>query len=363
MKTGYLASVAGLAVLAIATFVSAQAVPVTVTNQGSAIAPSANSSGVTLGTFTLVSTQSGGSSITSIPLSLTTGSGGNAADLNGCQIYNSNGSVVASSGIASVASGVNTVSFPTPLQVSGNQSAQFTVRCNVGSNIASGATYQFTAGTPVTTAAGTTTPTSASLRVLFTSASTVRPGAQDANLGVVTLSASNSNSAVQVSSLPVSITFGSGMAANMLSDCRIRNVNDMSSSFTATAPTIIAGSNVFTLDSPLQVPAGNTVFLALTCDVASAAPAGGTLLMSLTPGSIPATVVGSSASVTPMAGTSVNGNAGPTSGSVLISSASAGPIIPGVPNTGFGAAGNMMVLAASGIAIVLGAILLRRRMA
>lgn len=349
-------------------FASAQSTPsVTVSNQGSVTAPSSGTSGATLGTFTLVTTLSGSAgnvSVTSIPLTLTTGSGANVSDLTSCQVYNSNGSVVGSNGLGSLSSGTNTVTFSSPVQISGGQSAQFTVRCNVANNISSGATYQFTAGTPTLS---NSTATSPALSVIFTGTPVVRPGAQDALIGLVTLSASRSNSAIQVTSLPVNVSFAGGATAGSITDCRVRNVGNQNTplnNLSSNIPNVISGSNTITFDSPLQIAAGSSVILALTCDVASSAPSGSTLLVSVAPGSVPASVVGSSTTVTPTVGTTANGSAGPTSGSVLISAdTSGGPTIPGVPNTGLGSNGNLLVLASSMIAMILGAVLLRRRIA
>lgn len=347
-------------------FASAQSTNVNVSNQGSATAPSSGASAVTLGTFTIATTQSGAAgnvNITSVPLTLTTGSGGNVSDLTSCQVYNSNGSVVASSGLGSLSSGTNTVTFNPAVQINGGQSAQFTVRCNVANNISSGATYQFTAGTPSASSPSATSP---ALSAIFNGTPVVRPGAQDVSVGLITLSADLSNVAIQVSSLPVSLSFGGGASAGTITDCRVRDISNLATplnNLSGNVPNMINGSNVITLDKPLQIPAGSSVTLSLTCDIASTAPSGSTLLMSVTPGSIPASVVGSSTTITPTIGRAANGGDGPTSGSVLISAGTSGPIIPGVPNTGFGGETNLMVIFASLIAMILGAVLLRRRMA
>lgn len=344
---------------------AAQSVPVTVSNQGSAVTPSSNASAVTLGSFTLVSNQGSQADIASIPLTLTTGSGGNPSDLSSCQVYSSNGTALAGSGLSPLSNGTHTVTFDSPFRLGGNQSATFTVRCNTGST-ASGATYQFTAGTP--TLAGSANPTGAALGISLGTTAVVRPGAQDAPIAVISFSASNSNSSVQVSSLPISLSFGGGASASSVSDCRVRPLGNLGTALNngANVPSIASGSNVIALDNPLTVSAGNSTSVVLTCDVSSAAPSGGTILISVTPSTVPATVSGSSVSVTPTAATTANGNAGPTSGSVLISTSAPitdGPLIPGVPNTGFGGETNLMVVAASAIAIILGAVLLRRRVA
>jgi len=346
---------------------AAQSVPVTVSNQGSTVSPSANASAVTLGSFTLVSNQSAQANIASIPLTLTTQSGGNPSDLSSCQVYSSNGSALAASGLTNLSNGTQTVTFNSPFQLGGNQSASFTVRCNTAGNIASGATYQFTAGTP-TLSGSTSNPTGAALSVALGTTPVVRPGAQDAPMAVISFSASNSNSSVQLSSLPISLSFAGGATAGSVSDCRVRPLGNLGTALNSgnNIPTVISGSNVITLDSPLVVSAGNSTSVVLTCDISSSAPSGGTVLVSVTPSAIPATVSGSSTTVTPTTATTSSGNAGPTSGSVLISDSApvtGGPMIPGAPNTGLGETGNFMVLAASAIAIVLGVILLRRRIA
>lgn len=346
---------------------AAQSVPVTVSNQGSTVSPSANASAVTLGTFTLVSNQSSTANIASIPLTLTTGSGGNPSDLSQCQVYSSNGTALAVSGLSSLSNGTQTVTFNSPFQLGGNQSASFTVRCNTAGTIASGATYQFTASTPTLSGASTTNQGPA-LGVLLSAVPVVRPGAQDTPIGVITLGTYKSNSAIQVTSLPVSMSFAGGLNASMVTDCRVRNSGSLATSLNngSNIPTTVSGTNTLTFDSPLTIQAGDSVILALTCDIAASAPSGGTILLSLTPSSVPATVSGSGTSVTPATGSTPNGNAGETSGSVLISASApvtGGPLIPGVPNTGLGETGNLMVLAISAIAIVLGAILLRRRVA
>jgi LPXTG-motif cell wall-anchored protein len=352
-------------------FASAQSTPtITVSNQGSATAPSANASGVTLGTFTLVSPQSGSAGdaqVTSIPLTLTTGSGGNASDLSACQVYGSNGSTISSSGLSSL-SGTNTVTFTSPVQLYGGQSAQFTVRCNVANNISSGATYQFTAGTPTLSGSTSTpAPTGAALSLALGTTPVVRPGAQDTPMAVISLSASNSNSSIQVSALPISLSFGGGASASSVSDCRIRPLGSLGTALNngGNVPTTVAGTNTFTLDSALSVPAGGSTSVVLTCDVSASAPSGGTVLVSVTPSSVSARVSGSSTTVTPTTATTSSGNAAPTAGSVLISASApvtGGPTIPGVPNTGFGENTNLMVILASAIAMILGAMLLRRRM-
>lgn len=211
----------------------------------------------------------------------------------------------------------------------------------------------------------TTTPSGPAFGVLVSPTPVVRPGTGDALLALVILSAERSNSAIQIQSLPVSMSFSGGLNAASLTDCRVRNVTSLATSLNTSGVNATSEVNTFNFSSSLQTDAGRTTTLALTCDVDSMAPVGGTILLSVTPANISATVSGSSTSVTPTTGFTLNGNLGATSGSVLVSSAAnpGGPVIPGVPNTGFGDDSNLMILAASALAIILGAVLLRRRIA
>lgn len=364
MQLRYLAPGAGFALLTLVGLASAQSVPVTVLNQSSVISPSANAVSVTLGTFTLVSNRSESVQVASIPLTLTTGSGGNASDLSSCRIHAADGSVLGASGFSAPVSGSNIVMFDSATTLGGNQSLQYTVRCNVGNSIASGATYQFTAGTPTLSSGGSDTPSGPALDALLSATPVVRPGAQDVPMGVITLGTYKSNAAIQVSSLPITMSFGGGAAANMVTDCRVRDTGTLSTALNngGNVPTIIAGSNVITFDSPLVIPAGNSAILTLTCDVASSAPSGGTILLSMAPSTIPATVSGSTTSVTPTTGSTAGGDLGVTSGSVLISPTGAGgPSVPGVPNTGLGGVENLIILFASSVVALFGVILWRRR--
>ncbi len=207
--------------------------------------------------------------------------------------------------------------------------------------------------------------TSPSLGVILSATPVLRQGTGDAIMALVVLSAERSNAAIQTTSVPVTMSFGGGLTASSLTDCRIRNVNSLSSALNQTSVSPSPGLNTFTYDTPLQVDAGKVATLALTCDIASTAPSGGTVLLSLIPANVPATVVGSSTTITPTTGYTLNGNLGPTAGSVLLSSSAGtgGPTIPGAPNTGLGGTANLMVILASAIAMILGVVLLRRRMA
>lgn len=207
----------------------------------------------------------------------------------------------------------------------------------------------------------TTTPSGTSLGVTLNATPRVAPGTNDALLALVILTTGSGNS-VQISSLPVSTTFGNGAMTDQTSDCRVRNVLSLATPLTTTGTNLASGQTTFNF-SPLTINAGSTVTLALTCDIAARAPAGGTIMPSLTPSQISATVSGGGTSVTPIVGPSLTGGTGPTSGTVTLTPGVAvtPPLIPGVPNTGTGS--YLLVLAGSAMLAIGGAMLLRRRFA
>jgi len=210
--------------------------------------------------------------------------------------------------------------------------------------------------------------TSPSLTVNMYVSPRVERGAQDALLALVSLSARNSSSSVQISSVPLTATFGNGTTVSHLSDCRVRDVNAFSTALNngGNAVGIVAGANTIPLDNALQVNASTTRTLALTCDVSASAPIGGTFGLSTTPGAFPASVAGGTTSVTPTIGNDANGQAGPVSGTVQIvadvTPTTPTPTVPGVPNTGSDTTQNLILLAMAGL-VALGGILLARRIA
>jgi hypothetical protein len=195
----------------------------------------------------------------------------------------------------------------------------------------------------------------------------VERGAQDTLLALVSLSARDSNSAVQIPSLRVDTSFANGSLAGDITDCRVRNVNNLTSALNngGNAVGITSGSTVIPLDSPYVINAGTTAALAITCDVSSSAALGGTITMSLSPSSQVANVQGSSTTVTVSTGRTVTGSDGPVSGTAQVvvdatPTTPSTPTVPGVPNTGTGAAQNLMLLALAGFAAIGGIILARR---
>lgn len=346
--------------------VSAQtsSVTATVTPGAPVITPG---SGVWLGNVVISNSSGNNVQVSSIPLQLATGfSGGN---LSSCQFYDQSMKALntGSKVLNTVQSGSNTVMFDTALSVPANSSVSLSLRCNVASSNTATTTTVFTPGTPTVISTTTPTPTttpntdpnSTSLSVLLSTATSVKPGAQDAPLAVISLRAGGASN-VSVQALPLNIGFGSGMANSYVSDCRVRNLSNLGSPLNAVSSGgINAGSNTITLDSAFTVPAGVTSTLVLTCDVFSSAPIGGTMNVSISPSSLAATAA-NGVSVTPTTGTNVNGQAGSTSGTVLVVSSTD---TPGLPNTGSGGEAFINIAALIGCALfaLLGYQYLRRR--
>jgi len=324
----------------------------------SATTPSAGAQGVTLGTVTLTGSQSGefgNVTVTSIPLTLTTGGGASASQLTNCQVYNAAGSPL-TSGSNVIASGqsTNTITFDTPLVLSGGSTQSLTVRCNVASGTPSGGSFSFNAGTPVL---------APSLMVTLTATPSVQRGS-DILLATLQLNASRSSQDIQVSSIPLSTTFGSGANASMLTDCRVRPTSNLSQAYNSGTNVIsLGGSTLINLDTPLTIPAGSMFTLGITCDVGSSFPTGSTIGLSINPSDLQARVPNTN-TVTPTRGFVLNGtNPGTTAGTVTVGSSGTGtstPPIPGVPNTGLGG-GMFLTLLASGILAVGGLLYLLRR--
>ena len=339
---------------------------VSVSNSSGSTTPNPGASDAAFGSVTLTATQpgtTGNVTVSSLPFTLTTGNGASASNLTSCEVLNSNGSTLTSgSNVIGTAGASGAFTLDSPLTISGGQSATLSVRCDVVSGASTGGTYQFTFSTPTATGAGTTS--GAGLRVNLNTSPNVRPGAQDTLFGLITLSAAQSSSAIQVASIPISASFVNGAQVGHISDCRVRSLSNLVTPLNngANAVGIVQGATTIPLDSPLVVGAGSSQTLAFTCDVSAAAPIGGGVTLSMTPSSVPATVVGSGTSVTPTVGVGSNNIPGATSGTVVFANVtSPGPSVPGIPNTGADMAQNLFLLAVASI-VALGGFFLARRM-
>lgn len=318
--------------------VSAQSAGVTATMTPGTPVVSAGS-GVWLGNIQISNAGSNSAQVSSVPITIAAGY--SASSLSGCRIYNQSFTQLNTGAnvLNNVTSGTNTIVFDNALIVPGNSSVSLSLRCDVGSNATATSTTVFAVGTPNVITSGqsaTTSPGSATtttLAINMSTASSVRPGTQDAALGIFTLKAGGQGS-VDVTSVPISATFGNGLDGSHFSDCRIRNLSSLTTALNANGSgALAAGQNSFTLDSALSVNSGNTATLVLTCDISSLAPIGGSLNLAVNPGGFPATVSGSSTTVTPKTGLNVNNQPGSISGTTNISSSASAP---GLPNTGVG---------------------------
>lgn len=194
----------------------------------------------------------------------------------------------------------------------------------------------------------------------------IERGAQDALVALISLSAKNSSTAIQVPSIRLDMSFTNGALAGDISDCRVRHVDSMGQALNngANAVGITSGSTVIPLDVPYVVATGTTATLALTCDISSSASLGGTISMNLVPSAQSATAPGSGTAVNVSVGTTATGADGPVSGTAqIVADATPNtPSVPGVPNTGTSALQNLLLLALAGVT-ALGGIMLARRIA
>jgi hypothetical protein len=186
-------------------------------------------------------------------------------------------------------------------------------------------------------------------------------------LGIITLDATRSGSAVTVSSLPVSVS-PNGAAISALSNCSLRNIMDLTTPLPASA-TQNGSVMTFGLTNPLVVSAGTMTSLAIVCNVDASTPTGSTFTISLTPSQIASNAGGTT--ITPTGALGVGGAALPTSGTVTVgipnTGGSTGGTVgtPGSPNTGAGgnAMASVLMLALAGLLAVAGSLYLGRRAA
>lgn len=314
-------------------------------------APTAGAAGASIGTLTLTGTGNGPFMVSSIPLTLTAGGGGTAANLSNCQLVNGAGTTLNTGGNvpAISATGATNFAFDTPLSVSVGSPVALTLRCNVATSTPSGATFGFSAGMPVfTSLAGSLT---ASLSV----APSVPAGSENVVLATVTLTAPSGGQSVTVSSIPITATFNGVPPANFTS-CSIQNALALGIPLSSVTALGQSGST-FGLSVPTVVATNSTVRLALVCSVGFASPPGSSATFSVTPASIPATVNG-----VPITPTGAGSTAGVVSITAPVGAGTGTGPIPSVPNTGIGsdALATLLILALSLLAAYVGAIVARR---
>lgn len=238
-------------------------------------------------------------------------------------------------------------------------------------------------GTPGYGSASTATQGAAVLGASLAVAPNAAAGNPNAVLALVQLDGRASSGGIAVMSIPLTFAFTGTIPAQYTS-CALRNVNNVNVplntgayAVTALSPT----SALFRFDSPIMVPAGGVIDLALTCAIAPNAQPG-SIQIGLNPGTV-AAADQNGAPVTPIPGPGPTGTTSSAQyGVVTITPASptgtgttTGPGVPntgasgstsgapGVPNTGAGgnAPMNEMALALSAIVAVFGAYALARR--
>jgi len=339
-----------LSLLFIAGSVAAQS-GVSITSNPVTAVISPNTSQASLGTFTITGPL--GTSVNSVPLTITAGGGATVGNLSNCRLYDAVGNSVTTGAnvVGSIGAGANTFAFNSPVALTGN-SVTYTVRCDVSSAAPVGtSTFTMNAGTPNVSA-------SQQLAVSLDTAPSVPRGSQDVTLANITLSADTAMN-VRVSSLPISLSTGGGATPALLTDCRIRDASDLTTVLTGSINPS-GGTTVFALATPSVVLSGTEQTLNLTCDVSAASPIGGTFSFVITPSTVGAVNVATGAAITP-------GSGGFTSGTIIVSGEAIGgtpglPGTPGIPNTGAGgaAAGILLALIAAMASVFAGATYLRR---
>lgn len=319
--------------------------------------------GVALGTVTFGAPTTGSASIASVPLTLTVGGGGSAGNLSNCQVVNSAGQAVSAAG--TVSAGTNTITFLSPANLtSTGGSTTYTIRCDVASGTPSGSIFQFVAGAP-TFAPG--------LMATLATAATAQRGTT-APLAIITLDASRSGQAVNVSTLPLIITAGNGASTADLRNCAVRNTANVGVVLNTgvNAVTTFTNGPTIRLDAPLTVTAGQRVALALTCDVSATTPVGGGFVVALVPSGIGAVNAATGATITPTTGLSSTGTTGSTLGAVTVAGnagtgtgtgsgtgTGTGTGTPGVPNTGAGDTANLAILVLAALGVIGGLFYIR----
>jgi len=312
-------------------------------------------SNIALGTFTITG-DAQGVGLVSIPLTLTASGGATAADLSNCQVFNASNVAVGSA--FTPVSGSNTFVFNSGITAGGSTGGTqtYTIRCNVASNVSSGAMFTFSTGAPLLTNA---------LNVNVITPTSVQQGGVNNVLALITLDATHSGGNINIGSVPVTIN-GNGASTAQLSNCQLRNINNLSGTLTTTAPLQNGTTLSFSLAAPLSLAAGTRTTVALTCSVDPATPIGGSFVVSVAPSGLGATAVSNGAVITPTSSVASNGSALPLQGTVLIASTATPPStgggIPTVPNTGAGgnAEETALVLALSALVAVGAGLYVRR---
>jgi hypothetical protein len=88
--------------------------------------------------------------ISSLPLRLTTGNGALTSTLTGCQVVNENTGATLSSGtnvVNNISTGLNNIALDSAIVLQPNTVTTLALRCDIGSNLVTNGTYQFSLNT------------------------------------------------------------------------------------------------------------------------------------------------------------------------------------------------------------------------
>ena len=168
--------------------------------------------------------------------------------------------------------------------------------------------------------------------------STISGGSNNVILANVRLDAITSSDDIRLGSLPLLLSTGSGARA---SDLTCRTANSLSplvslNSGNNASTTMTNGLNVITFDNPVIVARGTTANILVRCDINPALVTGGTYQFSVNSNNVVATSATTGATVL----------VGVSRTQVVVIP----PVVPGIPNTGFG--GN----STTNIALIFGSI-------
>jgi hypothetical protein len=293
-----------------------------------------------------------------------------AGNLSNCALYNNssaNASTTSALGpMSAIVSGSNSFSLSPALTVNSGSPVTLQIRCDVSSSAPSGSIFQFTTSTSTTSVGNQVAGASLSAETDFVKQ--IPAGLNNAIIGIITLDASKSNQAITLNQVPIAVTASGGATLDALTNCTLTSTTGSVLTTGGNAVGAITGSNMFKLDTPLTVAAGQGALLVMRCNVSTNAPVGSTLTVGFSPSSFQAMAGGSPVSVTQ--GMMANGQQGTNSGVITIApqgsqSQSVGsPAIPGAPNTGAGGEAGMVysiLLASLLVALIAGREMLRTR--
>lgn len=327
-----------------------------VVNGVTRVAP--GSTGQTLATIELASSQTRPVLITSVPVTISFSSGATPTNLTNCQLFNQGGAALTTGArvLNSPVNGTNTIALDNPLTIGAGSTQRLTVRCNIASTAPAGATFTLGVATPVAAAfPATLTITSTAVPVIQDNTVTI----PNVTFGMLRFDAAGSSSDIRITAIPFTASTIGAATASSVSNCQLFDSNGVALNSGANAGgTVVTGQNSITLNTPFTMAVNGSATLALRCTVLPGT--GGTIVIfpgagtpfpatPTTPG-LPITVTFTTFATSPVA---LGGTGGPV----------VDPTIPGVPSTGLGTRGIELagIMAALAAVLVGGGIYLRNR--